>query len=554
MKFLRLLVIQAAALLTACTSATTDIRRPLVIDDVSVGAENVAAITRIAPGTTGDDAQRSLKLTAKARDMFRIHRYNESYASLSIRQLAVALNYVPANPYAWIQLGEYLFLNQQPVAAIEATERGLTIIAGVCNGEGCPKTLRRLQQLGRINLAIYYCASERPLEATLVLDLVDSPSLSPFERLSYAWISAEAAVDIGNTTTAREQLDGARKISERTFTFDQTVDYPQYSGDRRAAMQYYLEGRACLVDAEQRSTQGSAQERAANAGTASEAYRCARELFSAALAADSELWDAKLALANVAQDEKKESEAIRILLELKEKAPRKMLFHAERTDFNLGNAYVTRYDNSAGIEDLLAARKAYGAAADMVARRSHWLAAQHRELNAVRDLRPEISAFLASALASTPGLYSDALNNVGSVYVLLAKLATNDAERAQLLAAAESTWRGALQDQAWPKRYLAYANLARLYGDSGRLAEAVDAAQAALRLEPLHIGAIRALLDIALRQDDIRMASRAAYVASVFLAGNQALYRGAFTSTLSSIEECLRAHASDELYQSDVQQ
>ncbi len=234
-----------AALLQACTFQTLDVRRPLVVAVIPTTGERFEQVARdlgVASEQRTNFLQ-SMDKSRRARRLFSILRHNESYSYLSIKRLAKAVNDYPNNAFAWIQLGANLALDHQTVAAIDATERGLGIIRETC-GDNCAEDLRNLRIVGNINLAKYYMAEDRPLEALLPVQAIREADMTPFDRLAWLWTSADVKSRLGNSEGAQADLHEAAKVSAEQINTSAEIreyEYPQYFSSRRRANHHYLQ-------------------------------------------------------------------------------------------------------------------------------------------------------------------------------------------------------------------------------------------------------------------------------------------------------------------------
>src|SRR5258707_490692 len=113
---------------SGCTLSTIDINRPLVIYKIPATL-TPANVKQLIAGDTPEEKQqnllRSRQLTESARRSFQVSKYNDILGNVPVQRLVHAIELVPANAYAWVQLGEFLALYDEMPAAIEATQRAL---------------------------------------------------------------------------------------------------------------------------------------------------------------------------------------------------------------------------------------------------------------------------------------------------------------------------------------------------------------------------------------------------------------------------------------------
>lgn len=528
----------ALLLLAGCTTSyAPDVGQPLPVATIPSRGEQLAEIAPYFPGVPEAVLRSSLGSSLSASRSFPLYRRNEWSSFFRVGSLVESINLVPDNPFAWVQLGAYLALNHHTDGAILATQRGLDLIAEKCPADTCPDAFRRLWATASINLANYLGDTERPLEGLAALETVDPAELSPFERIAYSWQSVIARSAAGDIEGARAALAAAEAEPPLPPDGAPSYSYRQYFGDERKAVEIYLA--AVVADA---------------AGEAEEAERKAKE----AIERDDELWDAYLLLTSIQYERKDYDSAIRTLDALLQENPtEKDMFRLERIYFNLGNAYL-------GNLDLAHAEEQFTKAEELVRKRFErgrqqtWYSSVF-ELSRDRAARgtgnPSSSEvdepaaatrFYLDALAATSPFYADACNNLGSVY----EQRGDAAEKGSLTqrteyAKAEAQWRQALRDQNWPRRHLAYGNLARIYVKTGRLSAAAEAADAALDLDPFNIVPLQALLDLS--NTGAPRAVDAAQIAGWLLSQRREEYRpGILDELLLPYEEALRSLGSTE--------
>jgi|GEM_PF-2481350 len=491
----RCLLFCLTVLLSGCTYRTFDVRRPLVIENVPVTDEQLASVQHQFPNVLAKNLRQSFQLSRDARNMFGFHKHNDWSSFVPVSKLVKAIDLVPKNPYAWVQLGAYLALDHQSQAAIMATERGLEVLDGQCV-HICSPEWQQLRTTARLNLAAYRLEAERPLGALLALQQITRPADRALERLIYFWTSADVKSALGDVAGAREDLRHAAAVPEAELMRDELAKeaYPHYFGDSRLALHAYLEA---VVEIE-----------AANDDAAEAKLR-------EAIAKNDSAWDAYLLLSDVQYRRKDYNAAIATLLKLKGAAPQNDLFHPERLCYNLGNAYLARYQLSGNKHDLEAARENFEQAIEFVSKRFASEQRQVRRAGAFRNLEhPETARFFLDALGTTSPFYADAYNNLGTVFLAIADCSKGEVTWGNWAADAEMRWRSALRDQYWPRRQLAYANLARLYAREQRLSAAAEAAESAMDLDPFNVVPLKALLAVAESESDLSVAAKAAHAAA----------------------------------------
>lgn len=238
-----LLALAASLGFTACTFRTADVYRPLVLERFP-DQDRVEELRREHfPETPEEAFRRSLKLTRTAWDYFDIQVYQSSFAELDFDKLLRAIELVPENPFAWTQLGAYLALQHRPLAAIEATERGIEILDGLDASSGASE-LQELRTVSLLNLAIYHNTAGRHGDALLALSSIGGlDGLTGFHRLAYHWAAAQAFTGLGEYERSEKALKDGEKISTGDFGASRSrYDYPQYfQPNKRAATFAYLE-------------------------------------------------------------------------------------------------------------------------------------------------------------------------------------------------------------------------------------------------------------------------------------------------------------------------
>lgn len=485
-----------AFLLTGCNITTYDVRRPLVVDTVPKEPGSVGVFARLY-GVDYKAAEDSLNAARHARRVFGVYRRDEGNAYLNVERLGEALDDMPRNPYAWIQLGAYLALTHQTEAAIDASRRGLKSISEVCGKERCPADLEGLRVVGSINLAMYCLSVDQPLQASLALDEIRPEEQAPFYALAYYWTATDTLTRLHDFGGAEQALASAAALNlTDTNSHDLQFAYEQYfQKNKRDAIQNYLQGQ---MDLERHH------------------YAPARASLTKAKEFDETLWDARLALANVWFAEKQYGQTIAELRALKRDVPEHMLLRPERVDFNLGNAYFARFKAEGSMADLRSARSAYEAATEQVRERYRNARSTVRRARAIKRTE-DIAAFFINALAAMQQEFGDGLNNLGLAYREESRRATDDTERVLLLAHAEEAWLRALTDLSWPDRDLAYTNLTRIYMETGRIPAAVDAAQHALAVNPSNVAAVETLVDAVKAQSNPSESARIAYAVAMLV-------------------------------------
>jgi len=515
----------------------------------------LAEISRYFPGVSAGDLRRSLDYSRSARNLFDIHKHNEWTSYVPVKRLVRSINLVRDNPFAWVQLGAYLSLNHHTEGAIMATVRGLQAVDEKCPAEACPDDFQRLRATGRINLAIYLADAERPLEALLSLDAMDPAKLPPLEQLAYHWTSVQVKSALGDVDGATAALAAAAAVTLPDEAILRKT-YSQYF-NKRDAIQLYLAGVVALAADQPETAEQKAKE---------------------AIGLDRELWDAHLLLANVQYGAGHYGTCIETLSGMVEKwRDSHEIFRPERISYNLGNAYLAQYDkppatastgskNPRNVDDLDLARSKFVDAVNFVEKRFKKEQEQTRlaevfELNRNReedgqetsgnvpaDHEPAAAGrFFLDALAATSPFYADACNNLGTVYERLADRTTNNPRaRRNYYAEAEAQWRRALRDHHWPRRHLAYGNLAKLYAKTGRFSSAAEAADAALSADPFNVVPLQALLD-PLNEDRTKASVEAAQIAGWLISQRRQAYPiGIFDEFLAPYEKILRKPPSKD--------
>lgn len=502
------------ALLAGCVSSPrVDARRPLVGCKVPTLGEIRPLISGYSDKTLSD----SLGDAAYAQNVFGLMRAEDWYSYPFFSQLNDAVGLVRENPFAWINLGAYLAVNHETEAAILATQRGLGSIEEICRNKSCPPVLGCFRDHAAINLAMYLADVERPLDALDSLESVRVPDLRRFEQLAWHWTAANVKSTLGDIDGARQSLSDAAAITDDELRNepDLLYAYPQYFGDRRKAIEFYL---MALIDVAEDETAR------------------AEENLKAALALYAESWDALLLLSSL-QHRRGDYDAAITTLSRPPSNP-KSIFRPERLDYNLGSAYLARFESLKNRLDLQKARDALRAATDRVEDRFE---RRHSKDTVERKFdNPIAGQFYLEALSKTPPIYADACNNLGSVYAHFAELETGEkAQKAQL--DAEEQWLRALRDAGWPRRHLAYGNLARAYASVGRLDAAAEAADAALAADPFNVVPLRALLDWSRQKPMPKNAVEAVEIAARLIGERRRHYSvGTFDTFLAPYESHLR--------------
>jgi len=494
----RTILIVLSVFLGGCQFQTLDIRRPLSVG----GVPDVEALRSVYEGRNLDEEalRRSLDRTREAASKYGIHRYDEIYSFTSTNDLANALNFAPENPYAWIQLGAQLALEHQADAAIRATENGLAIMDDLCAQKRCPTELDELRAIGQVNLGIYFASADRPFEAVLALSEVSPDTLLGVEKLAYYWAMVNISLQGGDADEAQKFLTTAIAVPGTDEPLPPTKTrrlfagrHEQFYGNARKGNEHFLQALIC-------------------ASPEKHDRNCAESEIQQALDIFPELWDAHILRANLQYEDGKYDAAIATLQAIMKRNPKRMIFHFERVSFNLGNAYLAQYQNApngGSPEDLAKAVAAFQEAANIVARRATEARVQARYADVIEQ--PErVSSFFIAALDDVPAVYSDALNNLGEVQLLLGNAEPTVEKRLARYRTAERHWREALQEKRWPRRHLAWTNLARVYCLTGEIRSALEAADESLEEDPYNIAALEALARIAAEAPDVEVPSQVA--------------------------------------------
>jgi hypothetical protein len=432
---IRLAAIAPPLICAGCTFGTLDLRRPLVVETVTADD--------LRPFACEDSD--SFRWTSSALESFRVQGYNDVMVYHNIERDTKALHSCTDNPFAWVQLGSDLALTQQPGLATKATEEGLRRLPSskeldsLRAADPAWKRSRELQVVALLNVASYNVALEDYAAAQDALAAVrNPPSLDPFGRLAYYWLEAETQTGLGYLEAADESLRLARKISQDELDRSQVgllrIEYPQYFvADLRNANHQYISGQV---------------------RSAGRDFAAAEAAFESAISRAPQLWEAHFALANVLLEMDQKERALIELESLNGKMPTTMFWRTERISFNLGNALVAQ-------KKWQQAARSFQNAIDIVKARNVVYRRKIARLLRDRRVTGVTRELLSAGLSEDEENFPEAYNNLGNCFLEL----WLQSRWAGPLLRAEKAFKTALSSKRYSSRYVAHANLARVYWD-----------------------------------------------------------------------------------------
>lgn len=457
--------------LTSCAPYTTvDVYRPLIVDRVPAAEDEIGFFVEVYPERDEDGVRRSLKLTRKAWDYFGIQKYDRRLSYLSLERLQRALELFPENPFAWVQLGSYLALQHQPLAAANATTRALEELERKEFGPGASLILGDLQQTGQINLALYYGLAQRFDEALQAVEQVPKEDLDAFRSLAVVWARSIALIGLGRGEDASEYLLSAEQWIEGLVGKPGWIvrrDYPQYFVDRRrGAVFAFLRGQALLVSGQP---------------------AIGAEELEKSVELDPRLWDARFALGSAYYAQGDLNSALAIVQGLREELPGGMIYREEVVHFNLGNIL-------AELGDTEEAEESFREAIEVVERRRKLLDSR------VRDALPgELDAELLEDDPLSRAIVAEAQNNLGTIELTKA-LESKGGERRERAEEAREYFQAALEEGTY--QGVAWANIARVLWIEGDYEGFLQASQSGLNASEGQEFVLDTLLDLSLRSSD----------------------------------------------------
>lgn len=439
-----------ALAVSGCTFTSYDIQRPLLVDNLL--ASNVAFFK--CPPEAG-------RLTHLSWAYSQVHKYDDEGSYLNLGRDAVSLNLCPDNAFAWVLLGSDLAQLQQTDSANTATVEGINRLPR-WGQSALPKYITQLRFVALLNLADYSIENGEYAAALDTLGEIDKPeNLDAFRRLAFYFRAIEALIGLRDVAAAQDMLNRARGVTEAELgqiSFSAQFNYPQYfATDRRMATLDYLEGQIALAD-------GRAQDAVLK--------------FNKAIAEYPELWEAHLALADALVVEGDLGTAITRYEALLLAKNNKMLGRVERVSFNLGNAYyaANRWE---------AAARSFATAAGIVRRRARHFRKNVAAILAESDHGALVRSVIDRGLDQEAEIFPEAYNNLGNCYIQLWLH-----ERSEpYLSKAESAFKEALKSRYYGERYVAHANLGRVYWQQQRYDLYLGEMQLALMIAPSYRGA-----------------------------------------------------------------